>query len=58
LNSQQNYIAVIDNEAKTLIETSKILKNANLIRFKGAQSQNIDYNGPIVDNWDNLKERI
>jgi predicted secreted acid phosphatase len=57
-NTEHNYIAVIDNEAKMLIETSKILKNANLIRFDSAQSQNIDYNGPIVDNWEIFKEKI
>lgn len=49
-----NYIAVIDNETKMLEEASKVLTTTILIRFRGAQSQNIDFNGINIDGWYDL----
>lgn len=56
-NPKHNFIAVIDNETKMLNEASKILPDTIFIRFNGAQSQNIEFDGINIDNWNDIVYR-
>ncbi len=47
-----NLIAFIDNESEILRDVKKVNNNFYGVRFNGAESNSINYNGLFLDNWD------